>query len=468
MRETSEATTLSVDRRGRQRLRVRGAEGRASAAHAGLERARSASSTGRAAALSERAAVCALRLSLRRRVGQFARGHRVGRARQARRDQDAYETGDLRFGLEGETAGAASLFVDNIWDERAEPVPQQPLGRAARSRSTAPRTIGLQFGTSSDRALTILVATSVVRGSRQGESHGGVYLVDFDSRARGPACSTGTRWASTGRAAAGTAACAASRFDGETVYIAASDELFAYTPDFRPIGSWRNRYLKHCHEICRHERTLFLTSTGFDSILGFDLDRKSFSWGLQVAAHGDGIRRQAVRSRSLTTVPAPSNTLHLNNVHCERGRDAHQRPAHGRGAAVQRSRAAVAGSRSRSACTMRGRSATACCSTTREADVVRFVSRSRRARVPGAAILRRSSSRTSTRKTRGSRGRHSRAACASSTTTLSRAAPRLRRSRCIDLRPGARPRMATLTHDVRNAIHGLEVWPFAWLDGVTK
>jgi hypothetical protein len=31
-----------------------------------------------------------------------------------------------------------------------------------------------------------------------------------------------------------------------------------------------------------------------------------------------------------------------------------------------------------------------------------------------------------------------------------------------DLRPGARARMATLSHDVRNAIHGLEVWPFGW------
>ena len=31
-----------------------------------------------------------------------------------------------------------------------------------------------------------------------------------------------------------------------------------------------------------------------------------------------------------------------------------------------------------------------------------------------------------------------------------------------DLRPGGKARMATLTHDVRNAIHGLEVWPFGW------
>jgi hypothetical protein len=31
-----------------------------------------------------------------------------------------------------------------------------------------------------DNFMPVLVATSVVRGSQQGESHGGVYLVDFD------------------------------------------------------------------------------------------------------------------------------------------------------------------------------------------------------------------------------------------------------------------------------------------------
>ncbi len=106
-------------------------------------------------------------------------------------------------------------------------------------------------------------------------------------------------------------------FDGETVYIAASDELFAYSPDFRLIGSWRNRYLKHCHEICRHERTLFLTSTGFDSILGFDLDRKEFSWGLKVAARDDGFTGQPFDPEF--GGPEPSNLLHLNNVYCEPG-----------------------------------------------------------------------------------------------------------------------------------------------------
>ena len=34
-----------------------------------------------------------------------------------------------------------------------------------------------------------------------------------------------------------------------------------------------------------------------------------------------------------------------------------------------------------------------------------------------------------------------------------------------DLRPGNPARMVTLSHDVRNAIHGLEVWPYDWIGG---
>ena len=60
-------------------------------------------------------------------------------------------------------------------------------------------------------------------------------LPDRPRRARGPSGrSTGTTPASTGRAAAGTAGLRGIAFDGETVYIAASDELFAYTPRLPP------------------------------------------------------------------------------------------------------------------------------------------------------------------------------------------------------------------------------------------
>lgn len=159
-----------------------------------------------------------------------------------------------------------------------------------------------------------LITTSVVRGSQQGESHGGVYLIDLDRRTVRQTIDWNKAdidWQGRGwdRGLRGIA------FDGDTVYIAASDELFAYTPDFERIGSWRNRYLKHCHEIAVYERTLFVTSTGFDSILGFDLDRKHFHWAMHIAA--PDFRFRGTRYDPGTeNGPMMLNKLHINNIFC--------------------------------------------------------------------------------------------------------------------------------------------------------
>ena len=92
-----------------------------------------------------------------------------------------------------------------------------------------------------------LVTSSVVRGAQQGQSHGGVYLIDLENQMVEQTIdwnTSGIDWQGRGwdRGLRGIA------FDGEQVFIAASDELFAYTLDFELIDSWRNPYLKHCHE----------------------------------------------------------------------------------------------------------------------------------------------------------------------------------------------------------------------------
>jgi hypothetical protein len=162
-----------------------------------------------------------------------------------------------------------------------------------------------------------LVTTSVVRGSHQGESHGGVYLLDLETGEVRQVLDWNTieiDWQGRGwdRGLRGIA------FDGEVVYIAASDELFAYTPDFRLIGSWRNPFLKHCHEIAIHERRLYVTSTAFDTVLGFDLDAREFSWALRIATHAFQFRGNVFDPRSAEG-PLPLNKLHLNSVHCAQG-----------------------------------------------------------------------------------------------------------------------------------------------------
>jgi len=86
-----------------------------------------------------------------------------------------------------------------------------------------------------------LVATSVVRGSEKGQSHGGVYLIDFASQTVEQKIDwntseidfTGRGW---DRGLRGI------EFTEDAVWIAASDELFCYTPDFELIASYRNPY----------------------------------------------------------------------------------------------------------------------------------------------------------------------------------------------------------------------------------
>ena len=161
-----------------------------------------------------------------------------------------------------------------------------------------------------------LIASSVVRGAQQGQSHGGVYLIDFKTQKVNQTIdwnTSGIDWQGRGwdRGLRGIA------FDGEQVFIAASDELFAYTPDFQLIESWRNPYLKHCHEITVFDRTLYLTSTGFDCILGFDLDKHCFNWGMHIQTMG-------VKYKPLVFDPLGENgpmmlnKLHLNSVVCNR------------------------------------------------------------------------------------------------------------------------------------------------------
>ena len=160
-----------------------------------------------------------------------------------------------------------------------------------------------------------LLTTSVVRGSRQGQSHGGVYLIDLEARSVVQTLDwnkSDIDWQGRGwdRGLRGIA------FDGETIYIAASDELFAYAPDFRRIGSWRNRYLKHCHEMAVHERTLFVTSTGYDSIVAFDLDKQVFNWGLHVQEKDYRFGGSVYDPRE-SDGPLMLNKLHINNVWCD-------------------------------------------------------------------------------------------------------------------------------------------------------
>lgn len=161
--------------------------------------------------------------------------------------------------------------------------------------------------------LPTVVATSVVRGSQQGESHGGIYVVNFEDRSG----EQHVDWNNSDIDFEGRGADRGLRgiaFDDDDVFVAASDELYRYDRKFEIQDSFRNRYLKHCHEICRMDSHLFLTSTGFDSLLAFNLDSQSFDWGFQLQRAHEKWSGYTFDPRT-PTGPAPVNDFHINMVH---------------------------------------------------------------------------------------------------------------------------------------------------------
>jgi hypothetical protein len=195
-----------------------------------------------------------------------------------------------------------------------------------------------------------LIASTVVRSAYQGENHGGVYIIDLHTEAveqviryNEPSIS----WEGRGgpRGLRGIA------FYEDEIYLAASDEIFVYSKDFRLLRSIQNEYLDHCHETYLNDATLYVTSTGRDSVLEYDLHTRSFVKGHHVWFRGPkrwlkamGFRLRGPKRRhnmmglreavgflepmprlqvfdpnSDKGPPVSSNTCHLNSVSYEGG-----------------------------------------------------------------------------------------------------------------------------------------------------
>ncbi|MCB2114386.1 MAG: hypothetical protein KDD85_12690 [Parvularculaceae bacterium] len=158
-----------------------------------------------------------------------------------------------------------------------------------------------------------VLASSVVRGAEQGDSHGGLFRVDLDTGASEQLLD----WNDGGINFEGRGADRGLRgisVVGEQIFVAASDELFVFDRRFRITDSFRNPYLKHCHEIAQYRGALYLTSTGFDSVLRFDLRNNAFDLGIQLWRQGGGIEMRMFDPRA-SGAAAPSVAFHLNNVH---------------------------------------------------------------------------------------------------------------------------------------------------------
>lgn len=165
------------------------------------------------------------------------------------------------------------------------------------------------------KVLPKLLVSSVVRGAQQGDRHGGLYLVDIDAGQFEQVIdwnTSGIDWAGRGadRGLRGIV------IAGKEIFIAASDELFVYDPWFRLITSYRNPYLNHCHEMSLHRGKLYVTSTGFDAVLRFDMASRRFDLGVVIDTAGGVVNVRAF-DPSQRGAASASNVLHLNSVYAD-------------------------------------------------------------------------------------------------------------------------------------------------------
>lgn len=186
------------------------------------------------------------------------------------------------------------------------------------------------YASDTEAALPVVIASSVVRSTQKGESHGGVYLINMNNGDyeqvidwNDPTISWEGRGADRGLR--GIA------FWKDRIYLAASNEIFVFNQSFQIIDSLTNPYLNHCHEIDIHDGHLYLTSTGFDSILEVDLNEHQFTRGITLRMSSSRhfgsriLRRLNATSTRITPRlstfdpqgsdgPEPGDQLHINSV----------------------------------------------------------------------------------------------------------------------------------------------------------
>lgn len=158
-----------------------------------------------------------------------------------------------------------------------------------------------------------VIVTSVVRGAHQSESHGGVFIVDLENEVVEQVVDwnncdidfSGRGW---DRGLRGIC------FDKNRIFIAATDEVIEFDNSFTIVKRFRNRYLRHAHEMRIAGKYIYVTSTGYDSILRFDLKKEIFDKGWVISSTDGLLNFREFDPQSITDGPRESNVFHINNV----------------------------------------------------------------------------------------------------------------------------------------------------------
>ena len=171
-------------------------------------------------------------------------------------------------------------------------------------------------------ALPTVLMTDVIRSSRQGNAHGGVYLINLETGAFRKVLDwnrVDIDWEGRGmgRGLRGIV------FLGDEIWIAASDELFVFSKSFEILRSYRCPGLHHCHEISKDDRgRIWLTSTSFDALLRFDPVSQRFDLAWHIAPVSRRVQGRVVHALAARAfdpddahaLPPKQDRLHINQA----------------------------------------------------------------------------------------------------------------------------------------------------------
>jgi hypothetical protein len=125
-----------------------------------------------------------------------------------------------------------------------------------------------------------VLASSVIRSTHRGDSHGGLYVIDTDLRTYEQVLDWDypkIRWEGKG----GDRGLRGLIFHEGLLYAAGANELFVFNRDFELIDQYTHHLLDGTHELAIHDNKIFNISNCYDAILIFDLKTKQWVSGFQ-------------------------------------------------------------------------------------------------------------------------------------------------------------------------------------------
>ncbi|MEJ8569119.1 hypothetical protein [Elongatibacter sediminis] len=163
--------------------------------------------------------------------------------------------------------------------------------------------------------MTVLALTTVRRGVTRGEPHGAIYLLDLE-HGRAAHVVDWSRPAIDWGGYGGDRGLRGIVVEGDRVFVASSDSVLQFAPDFTLHETHCSPYLKHAQGMAVFDGRLYVASAAYDAVLALDLATGRFVWGLHLIEDEAGLRA-APFDPSGSLGPSPGNRLHLSSLFCD-------------------------------------------------------------------------------------------------------------------------------------------------------